>query len=179
MEFARRLNIWTMIMHATGVANVLMTTKFLEETVYSALANGKEWRIVHELLLVYLKAVDDEDDKNVGNIFATGGQDTKMKEAEANAAIHFRLQRGGPAGTGGGPPKPWDCDANPNAKQICISFNLKQDHPATAIDPATGKCKFKHVCDAFVTGEDGKRAQCGAADHCRETCDNPKKIATA
>lgn len=90
-EFWRRLNIWAMLLHATGAGNALMTTRFLDDVVYSLLARGKDWRVVHELFLVYLMAVEEDDDKNLGNIYNSGGQDTKLKEAEANAEIHFGI----------------------------------------------------------------------------------------
>lgn len=170
----RRLNAWLMILHATGVAHVLMAAKFLDEVVYGALVLGKDWRVVHELLVVYLRAVDDDSATlNLGNVYASGGQDTKLREAEANMLVHFRGQRGGTAP--GNATKRWDCAFDANARRPCISYNLKQDHPASAIDPATGKCKFKHVCDAFITGADGKRTQCGSADHCRKDCNNPAR----
>jgi hypothetical protein len=163
-----------MILCATGVANTLLVTPFLDEVVYSALSGGKDWKIVHELFLIYLKEVEDNDKYNLGNVYATGGQDVKMKEAEVNAAAYFRGQRGEPAKIDTEVKKPWNCAFDANAKRPCISFNLKQDHPPSALD-ANGRCKFKHVCDAFIKGEDGKRTTCGAAGHCRKDCNNPAR----
>lgn len=89
VEFVRRLNLWVMILHATGVVNVVISTKFLEEAIYPVFSAGNEWQVVHELLLVYVRAVEEVEGLNLGNVFASGGQDTKMQEAAKNAAAHF------------------------------------------------------------------------------------------
>ena len=177
-EFTRRLNLWVMILHATGVVNILITSKFLDEVVYAAFVGGKDWKVVHELFVVYLRAVEDGVGVTLANVYASGGMDVKMKEAEANASTYFRGQRGEPAPSGGAAKK-WNCASDGTINRPCISYNLKQDHPASAIDPATGRCKYKHVCDAFVKGADGKRTQCGSADHGRKDCTHPDKEARA
>ena len=48
-------------------------------------------------------------------MFASGGQDTKLREAEANAKLYFRHKLGEPAG-GAKTPKPWNCAWNKEAK---------------------------------------------------------------
>ena len=173
-EFMRRLNIWVMILAATGVANAVLSTQFLDEVVFSLLAAGTDWKVVHELFLIYLKAISDHDNYNLGNVFASGGQDVKMREATANAAANFRGVRGEPA-FAFAKAKGWNCACNMSATRTCLSYNLKQDHPTTAIDPETGKCKFKHACDRYIKGADGKRGLCGSTEHTRRECNHPDK----
>ena len=64
----------------------------------------------------------------------------------------------------------------------CITFNLGQTndkHPKNHLD-ATGRCKYSHRCDQWVTEQpDGtKGGICGSWKHPRARCDNPKKSAT-
>ena len=101
MDFVSRINIWVMTCQATGVGHALVTTPFLEDVVFGNLRLGKDWKVVHELLLLYLLQVDTTESMNLSNVYASGGQDTKMKEAEANAGKYFRFPRGEPATTGG------------------------------------------------------------------------------
>ena len=171
-EFMGRLNFWVMLCHAVGLGNVMQTTKFLEEVVYAPLRMGKDCKIIHELLVVYLQAVADVDKYNLGNVYDTGGQDTKWREAEASAVIHFRVQRGDPAATGG-PTKPWDCACTGAVDKFCISFNLKRDHKEASLD-ANGKCKYKHACDAWIKDANGNKTVCGSTQHSRADCPKPK-----
>ena len=39
-EFFSRLNVWVMTCHATGLANSLISTAFLEEVVYTSIRKG-------------------------------------------------------------------------------------------------------------------------------------------
>jgi hypothetical protein len=121
--------------------------------------------------MVYLCTVEEDEGLHLGNVYASGGQDTKMKEAEANALTLFRSARGEPAG---GNAYAWNCPCDTNATGVCTSFNLKKSHPPSSI--VNGKCKYRHVCDKFVIGDDGKRTKCGATDHCRADCTNPKRV---
>ena len=166
----RRLNIWVMLVHATAVDNSLVVTAFLDDVVFGPMNKGLDWKVIHELFLVYLRYVEEDDALNLGNIYSSGGQDTKLKEAEENARVNFRFQRGEPASE----KMPWNCAYDPKATAMCTSYNLKKDHPTTSI--VNGKCKYKHACDKFILGDDGKRTQCGATDHCRANCTNPKKV---
>jgi len=177
-EFSRRLNLWILLLHATGVASVLITTPFLEDVVYSTLAQGVEWTVVHELFVVYLQYVANNTAVTLQTVFATGGQDVKFREAEANARLFFR--------TGGEKPqkikesgdkaKAWNCECTGSKNKKCISFNLKQNHPAGSLD-GSGKCTFIHACDRFLVGEDGKPTnnQCGG-NHPRPDCTNAKRV---
>jgi hypothetical protein len=173
--FMRRLNLWVMIAHATGVDNVLIMTAYLDDVVFVELGKGKDWKVVHELHLIYLRVVDEFEDLNLGNVYASGGQDTKMREAEANASQHFRGTRGEPASGGEAQGKPWNCACNMAADRFCMSFNLKRAHPATSIG-SDGKCVYKHACDKFVLDADGKKVKCGSTAHGRADCDNPRRV---
>ena len=158
---------------------VLILALALHSRCSSLLRLGKDWKVVHELLLLYLLQVDTTESMNLSNVYASGGQDTKMKEAEANAGKYFRFPRGEPATTGGsGTQLPWNCPSAPkdgNAK-CCYSFNLKQPHPDSAIQ--NGKCIYVHKCDQYLLGDDGKpsKEQCGSTRHGRFACDNPKRV---
>ena len=178
-EFTSRLSFWVMVCHATGAANVLVALPFLEDVVYSLLRKGMDWKVVHELFLIYLAAVEASPKYNLGNIYDTGGQDTKMKEAEANATKYFRGRGGDPRDKGESPPgakKPWDCAFDPKATQCCTSFNLRNDHPASAIG-VDGRCRFIHECDKFLVDDDGKKVgTCGSRLHSRVRCDNPRRM---
>ena len=175
-EFVRRLNLWVMLLHATGVENALTTTVYLDDIVYPELARGRNWQAVHELFVIYLRCVEESTTVSLGSVFASGGQDTKMREAEAAVAANFRGVQGDPAGSRptGGTAKAWNCAFDANGTRPCISYNLKRDHPFACIE--NGRCKFVHKCDRFITGPDGRRTICGSTDHCRVNCTNPAKI---
>jgi hypothetical protein len=174
-EFVSRLNFWVMVCHATGAANVLMSLPFLEEVVHSLLRKGLDWKVVHELFLIYIEAVEATSKYNLGNIFETGGQDTKMKEAEANVAKYFR-GRGGDPHNKGEKKLPWDCAFDSKATTCCTSYNLCNHHPTNAIG-ADGRCRYLHECDKFLVDADGKKiGTCGSRAHPRVKCDNPKRM---
>ena len=67
--------------------------------------------------MVYLYAIEEVEELNLGNVYASGGQDTKMREAEANAKIYFRLPQGDPAA--GEKAKPWNCAFDSNGARTC------------------------------------------------------------
>ena len=91
---------------------------------------------------------------SLGNVFASGGQDTKMKEAMAAVAANFRGGQGEPAPKGT-TTYAWNCAADGTECKPCISYNLKRDHPFACI--VNGRCKYEHKCDRYVRGADGKR----------------------
>ena len=176
IDFCRRLNLWTLLLHATGVASCLITAPFLEDVVYSALAQGTDWTIVHELFVVYLQYVANNTSVTLQTVFATGGQDVKFREAEANAKLFFRAGGGTPRQLNESKPKGWNCEYTGVKGKKCISFNLKHNHLASSLD-GSGKCQFVHECDRFVVDDDGEptNEQCGGL-HPRADCDNPKRV---
>ena len=171
--FMSRINIWIMTCQATGVANAIVTTPFLEDAVYAPLRKGVGWQVVHELFVLYLQKVDRFTKYNLRNVVYSGGEDSMRKEAEANAALYFRARGGKPQH--GAFSFAWDCACDASANRKCFSFNLKQAHPADSID-SDGRCKYLHKCDQFVLAEDGTKTQCGG-NHPRRDCKNPKKVA--
>ena len=177
-EFHRRLNLWVMLLAATGVANALITTAFLEDVVYSTLEMGTDWTVVHELFLVYLQYVANHASVSLQTVFATGGQDVKFREAESNAKVFFRTGGGGPRTKiqESGAAKAWNCECTGVKGKKCISINLKQNHLASSLD-GSGKCQFVHECDRFLVDDDGEptNEQCGGS-HPRADCDNPKRV---
>ena len=150
-----------------------MVSAYIDDVVFVSLNRGIDWKVVMELHMIYLRYVEEEDALNLGNVYSSGGQDTKMKEAEEKARANFRAPRGDPADASGAK-MAWDCAFDSDATQICTSFNLKKDHPHTSI--VNGKCKYKHVCDKFVLDANGDRVECGATDHCRVACTNPERV---
>ena len=181
-EFTSRLNAWVMICHATGLCNALIAGKFLEEVVYAMLRKGHDWKVVHEFMLIHLRVVENSTQYTLATVADSGGLDSRMKEAEANAAMYFRTRGEKPRndglhpGANGSKQVPYDCAYHKDGTQYCYSFNLKQQHPKNSLDGG-GVCKFLHLCDKHLTGDDGKKSDdiCKSAKHCRVNCDNPKR----
>lgn len=172
-DFVSRLNTWVMVCHATGAANILISTPFLEDVVYAHLRKGADWKVVHELFLIYLHAVEATAKYNLANVFETGGQDTKWAEAKESAAKCFRIGGEKPRS---GSSKPWNCAFDPNATSFCNSYNLMRDHPESSIG-SDGRCKFLHKCDKFIVDAAGKKCgKCESTKHGRVKCDNPARM---
>ena len=68
----------------------------------------------------------------------------------------------------------WNGKDTPDAKAVCYTYNLGSSatHPAKSLLP-DGTCKFRHVCNQFVTGK-GKGGIC-EGKHARAYCENPGK----
>ena len=153
-EFTSRLHAWMMICHATGICNALIVGKFLEEIVYVMLRKGIDWKVVHEFFLVHLRVVENSPTLTLATVADSGGLDSRMKEAEANAAMYFRIRGEKPriddTNTGGKGNKqvPYDCAYHKDGTQYCFSFNLKQQHPKTcrSLRGYGGLCCFALRC---------------------------------
>ena len=177
VEFQHRLLSWIMVCHASGVSNLLICGAFVEQVVYCNLALHKDWRVVHELFVVYLATVEASSKLNLATVYESGGQDAKMKEAEANVLVYFRGVQGELAAAGGGgdvKTSKWNCAFDPKASKKCISYNVKSNHPTTSV--SNGKCRFLHACDAWCQVSGGDKTQCGSLSHTRRDCDNPDKV---
>ena len=61
-EFVRRLNFWVMFLHVTGVENCLVFTPYIDDVVYAELSKGRDWRVVHELFVIYLHMIEDYEE---------------------------------------------------------------------------------------------------------------------
>jgi hypothetical protein len=184
-EFYHMLSVWQMICQAVALANSLATGAFLEQVVHEQVAkNDLTWQEAHELFLVYLEAVETApagSNLTLANVYASGGHDMYRERAKMRAKDMFKGQ----------PTRdPQDIFRGDKCVYIgqtssgspCTTFNLgkpNDQHPRQALD-ATGRCKYAHRCDQWVTEQpDGtKGGICGSWKHCRKHCDNPKKSAT-
>ena len=181
-EFADFQTCWLMICHALGLGDVLILGNFLRDVVHDTISLNKgDWRLAHELFLVYLEVVETTSDPalNISNVYARGAQDTMMQRAVVRSQEHFSIFRGKGKERereldGGGPgAKKWNGAFNGKSQTCCLTFNLgKKEHPASALND-NGSCKYNHICDHFVTDK-GPRGQCGGK-HARSKCDNPNK----
>ena len=188
-EFAEFLSTWQMICHALGLGDVLITGALLRDVVFDTMRDlKKDWRIAHELFLVYLDVLETTADPTVtiANVFYKGSQDTHMTRAMQRAREFYPgIFRGGPSGLGGGDDGSqrhtpggdavikFNGAWNTKATTKCITFNLgKKEHPAGSLNP-NGSCKHLHACDQWVTGK-GPKGQCGGP-HPRTKCTNPNK----
>jgi hypothetical protein len=173
------LQVWSMICHATGLANTLAIGAFTLEVVHQQISvHRMSWQQAHELFLVYLEAVEtapSTSDLTLANVYSSGAQDMYRERAAQRAKDHFKS-----ANTTGAPPGQgifrFNGQHTPSASRCCITFNLgKSEHPASSLDPS-GKCKFAHKCDHWVAKQpDGTPGgRCNGA-HPRTKCTNPEK----
>ena len=83
----------------------------------------------------------------------------------------------GPKGKGpGNKVTEWNNKCSPNATGICKTYNFKDAvHPKKHLY-RDGTCKFRHVCNHWVTGK-GKDGVCGG-DHPYYSCTNPDRTTT-
>lgn len=183
-EFASVLNAWQVILHSTGLCDFLVSSEFLRQVVFDTMeCHGHGFSVAHALLLIYLERVEttNGDDINIANVFSLGSMDTFMSRAVLLAA-----ERGIKAPDRPSPshmPTPlaslpvFNGQSTPAAARSCHTFNIGTGaaHPANSLMPS-GTCKYKHVCDGWVSDK-GPKGVCGSAAHCRKDCDNPAKCA--
>jgi hypothetical protein len=175
------LNLFIMVSHATGAANVIGMTTFLDEVIYEPIRMGVlAWPVALESMVLYLRMVESHGSTYVLStvVHSCGGIDAIRMEATAIAhqrypSVFFRTLGGKP----GNVTTPLDGGSfdgkvkgdNPASTKPCVSWNLDKKHLAKHVD-AAGKCKFKHgVCDQFVTDK-GPGGFCGGS-HKRPNCD--------
>ena len=102
-EFMNSLMIWIMICAATGLAHVLTTGGFLQDTVYDTINKLKRpWQVAHELFLLYLEKIETCEDGSytLFSVYYAGGQDTLLARAKASARRLFGNDVGRAAGNG-------------------------------------------------------------------------------
>ena len=179
-EFSDMLTCWHMICHATGLCNILVLGEFTRDVVHDSMSrHGQTWQVAHELLLIYLEAVETTSDSSlhIRNVFTSGSQDTFMRRAVEAAKLEF----GSKADSADKPSKvkgaqnetpKWNGNFTRSASRTCISYNLGTAHPARSLDDK-GTCKHNHKCDHWVSDK-GPHGTCGG-DHPRSRCDNPAK----
>ena len=77
-QFFEMLNLWTMVVHATGMANAVVVTTFLQRVVFHPMAEEEmEWHQVYCLFFAYLIEVEREKGCELTNIHARGGADAQ------------------------------------------------------------------------------------------------------
>ena len=147
-----------------------------------SLSQGRQhkysWQVSHELVLVYMEDEDNSTTMTLGSVFESGGQDSRLARAKTSAEMHFKgifrpltstVDQSKQSG------KKWNGKDTPDAKGICVTYNVGGEHPAKHLHP-DGTCKFRHVCNAWVTGK-GPDGCCEGA-HPRKSCTNPDRSAT-
>ena len=197
-QFFHMLNLWVMLLHATGMDNALSTTTFLEEVVYDSMdEDAMDWHMVYCLLIVYLTSVEKDAGVTLANVCAKGGRDDKKVKAQR---LHDKIYGDLFSARGQSVRDPGNSSTNHNntakALQWCatskVYFNTKSKipcryynegtpHPDTNL-AADGSCNFLHACNALVTNADGKREKClgkHPAGKGGKDCTNPKRVAGA
>ena len=171
--FAELLHVWQAILHALGLSNALITTQFLQEVVFDAMSQlSFTWQQAYCLLLIYIEAVESHPTQyNLANVFGAGSQDTRCKAAKERSARLFKVKPDDERPQLG---IKWNGKDTPDSKAVCYTYNLgpKATHPAKSL-LSDGTCKFRHVCNQFVTGK-GKGGIC-EGNHARAHCENPGK----
>ena len=186
--FSERISVFIAVCHGLGVENVLTMNRFFREVVYDAMNRDKQpWQLAHMLVEVYLEDIDYSTTLNIGNIFASGGLDSRMNRARdmteekfgqgifrSKRVIKTTFDDGNPA-TGG---KKYNGKDTPDSTLgACVSYNYGNEHPAKSLK-ADGTCKYKHACMQWVTGKgpdgccEGKHPR---GDKKGSKCTNPAK----
>ena len=186
--------LFVLFVHAFGLEHLHTVGPFVQKVVHESVwLHDFTWQFAFELLLVYLKALDERRQSlTMATIWESGSQDTYTKMAHKAAAqrwgskfVFFRAHGGNPgtnnaaaassAAAAAASSKEnakikWNGKFTSGAKP-CLTFNNGRDtHPRSCLLP-DGTCKFDHVCDHFLTGG----GKCGSSAHGRNACDNPAK----
>jgi hypothetical protein len=170
LAFCERICAFTSVAHALGVCNVLASTRFFRVVAWDTMLRDKlSWQVAHELVLVYFEDIDNSTTLTFGSVIESGGQDSRLARAKVNAGEHFRIFRPDPDENKdpGTSTLKWNGKDSPGAAQCCASHNLGNTHPLKSLFSPSGKCRFKHGCDRYIS-EDGK--QCGSTEHVRKDC---------
>jgi hypothetical protein len=190
-EFVEMLHYYLWLSCYSGLVALPVMARFLTKVVWVNIRKRLiPWQIVHELLLIVLRAVEQSRGQmTLGNVMEIGSQDSFMREATVAAEEHypgatkiFRSPGGNPGNvkaTGGEKPekaKEFNGKDTPTSNKCCFSFNLGTDHPASSLHK-DGTCKFKHACDHFISGH-GPNARCSSTKHGRHSCNHPNKCDT-
>ena len=185
--FCERISVFSALAHGLGVENTLGSVRFFKDVAYDPLLRDKlPWQLVHELVVVYLEDVDNSLSLNLGNIFDSGAQDTRMARAKTSALKHypdldiFRSSKLQGVREDKDTSVKFNGKSTPTSEKYCLSFNLGGQHSSKHLS-SDGSCKFKHACDGWITGA-GPKARCNNSDgtpgHCRKNCDHPDRSDT-
>jgi hypothetical protein len=174
------LNSFVLLCSATGIANSLVLTPFLDEVIYEPTRLGVlHWAEAFELLIIYLRMLENEPHLwSMKDIVAkSGALDARRAEAKSAAlrfysSSFFRAPRGEPRDVTS---EVEVTSFNSSAKLGCAAWN--KDLPHDPKNVRNGRCNFLHKCDQWVTDK-GPNGQCHGP-HKREHCsyDQDKKCA--
>jgi hypothetical protein len=181
-QFAELLMVWQTLAHAVGAANILATVPFLQQVVWDGISTlGLIWEQAYCLFIIYLEAIEDSRGVlNLANVFAAGAQDTRLKAANQRYSELFGCRpcddqddKDKDKDKGA---KKWNNKDSPNATGICKTYNFRDaEHPKQHLFK-DGTCKFRHVCNHWVTGK-GAGGMC-EGNHTKYSCTNPNKTNT-
>lgn len=165
-EFFEMLWLWSWAVHATGVADFLVVTRFVQKVVYEPQRrNNWSWMMAYCHLLAYFEAIEDSADEehqlNLSNVVAFGGTDTRRDRAmvlgggifgslfasESTSARDSRNFSATTSKTSDG------VKGSTTSKLPCKVYNSGGRHSDAVV--AKGTCDFKHGCSQ-VTGKDDK-----------------------
>ena len=176
------LNHFQLVCSATGLASLFALAPFLDDVVYEPVRMNKiGWPVAFELLLVYLRMVEnDPQNYSIDDVVAkSGSMDSKRAEAlvsaEANFPSHIFRAHAGNALAGAPPPSGGKINVTGHtatAKRGCVVWNSHQ----TLHDPKhckNGVCLFAHACNHWVSDK-GFKGQC-LQNHTSDVCNNPNK----
>ena len=182
-QFFEMIHWFQLILHATGVSDIGVTAPFLADVVFRSIRSQRlSWELSYELLIVYLGHVELAASPSVhlGNIYNSGGQDTKIREAEEKLRDHYGASfRGGrvePRDQEKGGAKEWNNKFNTSSDaRPCAAYNNNNKHRAESLDKS-GTCKFAHICNHWIsTGGPGGMCR---GSHSWKQCDHPDKCST-
>ena len=177
--FAELLMVWQTLAHAVGAANILATAPFLQQIVWDGISTlGLIWDEAYCLFLIYLEAIEESQGSlHLGNVFSAGAQDTRLKAAmQRHKELFDTCAECDPEKDKGTKETVWNDKCSPNARKICKSYNFKDaKHPAQHLYN-DGTCKFRHVCNKWVTGK-GPGGMC-EQNHPAWACTNPDRTNT-
>ena len=160
-EFMCCINLWTMVLHATGLANFLVIATFLDKVIYEPmrLGNITDHALAFEFLVVYLHRIQQSQGRfTLADVYELSGGMDEARLVAKNAVNSFRTHGGNPAST---PDEVKVTGFTATARGYCVAFNLGKKHQARSLHP-DGKCKFNHACDQFVTDK-GPDGRCGGS----------------
>ena len=180
-QFAELLMVWQTLAHAVGAANILATGPFIQQVVWDGISTlGLLWEQAYCLFIIYLEAIEDSlGVLHLANVFAAGAQDTRLRAANKRYSETFcplcddQDDKDKDRDQGS---KKWNKKDSPNANGVCKTYNFRDaEHPKQHLHK-DGTCKFRHVCNQWVTGK-GPSGMC-EGDHPKWGCTNPNKTNT-
>ena len=175
-EFFEMLNLWSMVVHASGLANFLVVGTFLQDTVYHPMRrDGLSWQGAYCRLHQYLAEVEESTETTLANVHERG-KNSCINERAANMCADLFGARGKSARDPGNNSathgkKEWNNKFDATSKIPCKYFNSGKPHPPENL-AADGSCRFNHVCNNFIQPPGGgRKVHCGRA-HPAFRCDH-------